>query len=182
MGILDVRQAAFQNSYIDVLGVVVAIYDKKYMVVDDGAAQILVRNGNEGQGAKMINPGDVARVIGRVSEGSEGKYIIGEIIKKIANPDWIKVRRAELNQLNKGGEVRANAKEQPVERESSNEGRNDPADYILGLVRKLDEGHGAAVDAILKNSAMEECKSIIDMLMNRGDIFEIEPGRVKVLE
>lgn len=109
--------------------------------------------------------------IGSVNES----YLMANVTKKI-DPAWIKVRKLELKNV----PVPQNTpKQAPVPKESENE---NALDYILSLVKKLDEGRGVSMEEIVQKAMIKEGKEIIENLMSRGDIFEIEPGKIKVLE
>ena len=83
------------------------------------------------------------------------------------DPAWIKVRQAEL-ELNV-------SKPDPGVKISSG------AD-VLSAVREFDEGKGAPLSKILEMGGNEDVKLKIDFLLKKGEIFEVGPGRLKVLE
>jgi hypothetical protein len=51
---------------------------------------------------------------------------------------------------------------------------------VIQLIKKLDDGSGAPIEQLVE--ANPEAESILTTLMAEGEIFEIKPGRVKVLE
>ncbi len=55
-------------------------------------------------------------------------------------------------------------------------------DRILQIIRDLDDGQGASVDDVLIESGGAKAETILTNLLADGEIFEIKPGRVKVLE
>ena len=46
----------------------------------------------------------------------------------------------------------------------------------------MDQGSGVDVDEIVSNIKIENCDQIVQNLIEEGEIFEISPGRVKLLE
>ena len=53
---------------------------------------------------------------------------------------------------------------------------------VYSLIKKLDDGYGVSIEDIIKNSNNSKAENIITKLLERGDIFEIKPGKLKVLE
>jgi len=53
---------------------------------------------------------------------------------------------------------------------------------VYSLIKKLDNGDGASFEDIIKNSKNAKVETIITRLLENGDVFEIKPGKLKVLE
>lgn len=53
---------------------------------------------------------------------------------------------------------------------------------IVELIRKMDEGKGVDQDVVISTSQLADCEKVIDHLLKEGEIFEIMPGKLKVLE
>ena len=66
------------------------------LVVDDGSGRINVKSFDDKEFGQQLNVGEVALLIGRPREYGSERYLLGEIIKKIENRDWIKIRKLEL--------------------------------------------------------------------------------------
>lgn len=64
--------------------------------LDDGTARVPVRI--FGQSSVQVELGDVVLVIARPREFNEQIYLVPEIVKKIHDNDWIKLRKLELEQ------------------------------------------------------------------------------------
>lgn len=145
-------------------------------VVDDGTGRIALRTfENEGIFSN-VNVGDVALIIGKVREFNGERYIMSEILKKIDNARWLNVRRTELGKIPlKNKEDRMNVGKDKIE-EFSNVNEK-----LYLLIKKLDKGDGASVEEILKGSD-GGAEDIINRLLEKGDIFEVKPGKLKVLE
>ena len=84
------------------------------------------------------------------------------------------VRKLELKDMHAAGE-NAKAMAHDVEEVPVN-------DEIYSLIKSLDNGDGVSVDDVIKSSKDKSAEFIINKLLESGDIFEIKPGRLKVLE
>ena len=143
-------------------------------VIDDMSGKILLRSFDANAFSKF-DVGDAVLVIGKVREFNSERYIMPEILKKIKNNVWVAVRGIELSRMPLT-EIKA------VEKAASeNEGAN-AAENIYLLIKKLDLGDGVSVDDVIKTSNNDGVETIINRLLERGDIFEVKPGRLKVLE
>ena len=114
-------------------------------------------------------------VIGKVREFSGEKYIVPEILRKIDNPAWMSIRKIELS---RNEPAAAEIKDEPKKVIEISDIYNE----VCSIIKKLDGGDGVPIDDIIKNSSKPEAESIINELLKKENIFEIRPGRVKVLE
>ncbi len=175
-------------SRVNIMGVIVDksgvnnMDNYKSIEIDDGTGKISARVFENGISLDSINVGDIVLVIGRPREFSSEKYILIEIIKKIP-PAWAQVRKLELE--GKNPEDHNPAQENGIsggkllaEEESVDDG---PANKIIKLIKELDKGEGVAIEEILSKN-FKDVDKIIGMLLKEGGIFEIRPGRLKVLE
>ena len=181
------------------------------LLVDDSTGRLSVRAFGENREINDTNVGDPVLIIGKPREyGGEG-FLAPEIIRKIDNPKWIEVRKHELalvfqHKKAAGGDlplaipgqgmVLPKGKEQVVDagRESrasppEKEGKQQeeaalylPQEEILTLIKTLDRGEGADVERIIGCSTQKNSEQIIDTLLKNGDVFELKPGKLKVLE
>jgi hypothetical protein len=119
--------------------------------------------------------GDFVKIIGRVRENSNTIFIVPEIIKKV-DKKWHKAHNLELKFLKK------TAPTLPVETTQEQEFETGPYQKILNVISVLDQGSGVDVDEIVSNIKIENCDQIVQNLIEEGEIFEISPGRVKLLE
>jgi len=160
-------------SRVNIIGVLLEKYDfdnQKGLLVDDGTGRISMRSFENLKNFDDFSVGDVVLVIGRPREFSEEKYVLVEIIKKI-EPLWAKLRSKELNG------VISELKPDEVLNEKVVE--NNPKEELIKLIKKFDSGNGALIEEI---SVGENSDDIIKSLLRNGDVFEIKPGRLKVLE
>ena len=160
-------------SRVNVLAVVVGKNDDGSFTIDDGSGKINARSFDIiADGFKI---GDVVLVIGKPRLWNSQKYIIYEIVKKIEDKTWIKVRKLELNTIKKE-EIKGiteKVEEKVVE---------NPYDKILDLIKELDKGDGADYQEVYVKSNLKKGDEILKALLEQGEIFEIKPGRLKILE
>ena len=148
---------------------------------------------NEGTNAfSDVEVGDIVLVVGKVKEYNGFVYITPEIIKKIDNPLWLKVRKLELVKLY--GEV------QRVENNSASVYNNTSDDEltigvveekvvniqnsreaILELIEQLDFGDGADLEEVINKSKFTEARDLINNLLMNGEIFELHKGKLRVM-
>ena len=149
-------------------------------LIDDGTGKISLRSFENNGIFSKIDVGDAVLVIGKIREFNNEKYIIPEILKKINDVEWMNLRKLELKS-NKmvGSDLKILKAGNNVLTEENNFGINEE---IFSLIRKLDNGDGVSVEDVIKNSKNDKAESIINKLLENGDIFEIKPGKLKVLE
>jgi RPA family protein len=73
---------------------------------------------------------------------------------------------------------------QASEKNEKNAGQDEesPAQKVYGMIKSLDRGKGADTDEVIEKSGLENCQRVIQTLLEEGEIFEIRPGKLKVLE
>lgn len=145
-------------------------------VIDDGTGRISLRSFENNETFSKIDVGEVVLVIGKIREFNNEKYIAPEILKKIIDFGWVNVRKMEL-------------KNPVVNDAPKNEGKVieeittvDLNEKIYLLIKELDNGDGADVDEIIKSANDSGAENIVNKLLESGDIFEIKPGKLKILE
>ena len=85
-----------------VVGVVVDRYDNESsqyssITIDDGTKQIRVKFfGEDTRFLKNIEIGSTVRVIGKVKENDGERYLVGEIARKLDDPNWQVLWRLEV--------------------------------------------------------------------------------------
>ena len=157
-------------SRVNLLGVVVSVGDDanmKSFVLDDGSASITVRSFEENKALKA-DLGDVLVVVGRPREYGNEIYVLPEIVKKVDNSKWIEFRKIELG---KREEI------QVVEQVVEEKGQHSE---VYELIKSLDVGTGVLVDDVIEK--ISDAEKAIDGLLSRGEIFEVSPGRIKVID
>lgn len=146
-------------------------------VIDDGTGRISLRSFENNIIFSKADIGDVVLVIGKIREFNSEKYIIPEIIKKINNFAWMNVRKLELRKR-----ISIDDDYNKDEVKDSSEEINDSNEEVYSLIKKIDKGEGVPIDDIIKSSNNSKVENIINKLLENGEIFEIKPGMVKVLE
>jgi RPA family protein len=153
-------------------------YNSASMILDDGTGKISVRSFDGLQIVKGVGIGMVVLVIARPREYNNEKYLIPEIVKPIQDPRWIDVRIKELD-ISPMHNALEEAK-LPLSKVVENAA--NVASRAFGLVKKLDSGGGALFEEIVKELNSPDAESVIEKLLKDGEIFEIRPGWLKVLD
>ena len=165
-------------SRVNIIGVVVQKPESSNqgnLIIEDGTGNIIVRTFENNFLFDNINIGDVVLLVGRPREFSMEKYLLAEIVKKV-KPEWAQVRKLELGEKTNPKE-RNKKKIEDVKEEVVDESQKNK---ILGIIKELDKGEGVAIEDI--SSDVDNLDEIIDGFLKKGDIFEVKPGKLKVLE
>ena len=152
--------------------------------VDDGSGIIVVRSFEINKLIEELKVGDTILIIGKIRIYNNDKYVSPEILNKI-DPVWLKTRKISKN-LDKPEEIVKNINssqntEEIIEEEIIDNMEDFPFQKIIKLIKELDNGEGVFIDNILEKSSLKDTEKIIEKMMERGEIFQIGPGRVKVL-
>ncbi|MBN2368558.1 hypothetical protein JXC34_06060 [Candidatus Woesearchaeota archaeon] len=159
------------------IGTVVSRSDEeKNFLVDDGTGNISVRYFEDDERFSSLSLGDMVCVIGRPREWNESKYIVPEIVRKLQDAKWHKVHQLEIK-LQKKDSVKL-----PVETEDEQEVQTGPYQKILNAIAVLDKGDGVDIQDIINHIKIANGDKIVRDLIEEGEIFELSPGRVKLLE
>lgn len=176
---LYVGYIKLNNKNISRVNLIATVVDKaeyssySSIMIDDGTGRIPLRTIENNQFFSKIDVSDVVLVIGRIREFNNERYVMPEVIKKI-NSSWLNVRRFEQSQSFDNKII-----EHTTEETNTDSNINET---IYLLIKKMDAGDGVAIDDVIKNSNNSEAERIICKLLENGDIFEIKPGKLKVLE
>jgi len=154
-----------------------------------------------------LNIGNLITVIGKIKEFGGQRYVQAEIVKK-TTADWLKfsqtkARITELNlKIKNKGKNFVQTQQQPAQQTQSqqqqqNQTQNDTeeeqimdapldkivnkAEIICKIIDEEDKGSGVLIKDIIEKSNMDDCEKIINDLLENGDIFMVQPGKVKVL-
>jgi len=151
------------------------------LIIDDGSGKISVRSFDGSNNFENINIGEFIMVVGRPREYLNEKYIVSEILKKVDNNRWVELRKLELES------AFGSYEEMPEERLSEKEVNeetiiDDINSKIFNLIKEIDAGEGADTQDVITRSNRDDAEGIITQLLERGEVFEIKPGKLKVLE
>jgi len=196
-----IKESGWEPNYIDLgikisrinlIGIIVENIDEgsfRSMIIDDGTGTIFLRVFDKF--LENVNVGEIVKVIGRPREFNEDRFIVPEIIKK-TNKIWFNIRKLELEKIKYiipekiikekiiiSPEINNNSTETSEIEESLDE---NPADSLINLIKSLDSGPGVLFEDIISKSKIPECEKFITKLLELGEIFEVRPGRYKVLE
>ena len=170
-------------SRVNVVGVIVqklGLDNYKTIMIDDGTGRISTRVFEENVLLDKVDVGDIVLIIGRPREFSSEKYIIIETIKKI-NPIWAKVRKLEFEKNVIKDDVFSNKVTSNNEKITEEIVDLTPTNKVVKLIRQFDNGNGVSIEE-LSSKNIKDMDKIIEMLLKGGDIFEVKPGKLKVLE
>jgi RPA family protein len=188
-----IRVRGMNASRVNIMAIVISAENDaniKTILIDDGSGKIPLRIFDSISVLDDIQPGDPITVIGWIREYNNERYITPEIIKKLDNPKWLEVRKKEIEKVIPENspideeiiEIESLAIDE-IPEETIEEVENiSKSDKIYELIKKIDEGDGAIIEDIIAQSEEPDAEKIINTLMKEGDIFEIRPGRFKVLE
>ena len=174
-----VRQEGWQSNFvqtptgdkvsrINLVGTVVSEQQGGQFSIDDGTGKIIIRAFD-----KPIIPipiGQVIMVIGRPREFGSQTYILPEIIKPIENNAWIQVR---LKELKRPGKI-IPTKEEPAPHPIPT------LQQVYETIKELDQGNGANIEDVLQKLQYDETEEVIQKLLREGELFEINPGILKI--
>jgi len=174
-------------SRVNLMAVVVSKQDLENtnyqnILVDDGSGRISIRNFEEDSNFKSIEVGDFVLIIGRPREYLNEKYIVSEIIRKTDNTLWMEAKKLELS---KGPEIKTTETKEVIEeeiKENVEEGIRGINSQIFNLIKEIDKGEGANIQDVITKSQIVNVEEIIKNLLKHGEVFEIKPGKLKVLE
>ncbi|MEK6868231.1 MAG: OB-fold nucleic acid binding domain-containing protein [Nanoarchaeota archaeon] len=183
---------------IHIIAVVVSISEgtAAEAILDDGTGRIAVRSFENPAFFEKVQLGDIVRVIGKVRAFNEQGYIIPEIMKRIQNRQFVTLHKLLLQSFEKNTNVQTTQPVAEMHNEQQSQQSEEveeipvdaddtipdsPFDELLALIKKLDKGDGAQVEEIIGQSE-ENSEKMIQNLLEAGEVFEIRPGRIKVLE
>ena len=167
-------------SKVNMIGTVILKQEDgfKSLMMDDGSGAIQIMFFEENAAFSRIAVGDSVMVIGRPREYMASKYIIPDLIKRVDDARLIRLRKLELDIENPG----KNAEEEKAVTETENsEDEENSYHKVLSAVREFDLGDGADFEAVLGLIKQERGEETIRKLIEKGELFEVKPGRLKIL-
>lgn len=177
-------------------GVVDKFLGNNYISVnlDDGSGMVRLKVWNEGTNLFLdVNVGDLVLIVGKVREYNNSIYVAPEIVRKLDNPLWLKVRKLELVKMY-GDVTRV---ETAVSSDEINEQVDDEVlinvveekvtntvnsrEILIRLIESLDLGDGADINEIVNRSGVGEARAIVEDLIKNGEIFELHKDKLRVI-
>ncbi len=155
----------------------------KSMVADDGTGQIRLRLFDDAAGLfGKTEIGDFALIIGKPRHYGDETYIAPELIRALKEIKWADVRKLELRiprtqqKIGLAENLKENEKPLP-----NDDGVSKDKVKVYQAIKELDTGRGADVtEVVLKCGSNTE--TLVKEMIRSGDLFEVSPGRLKVLE
>ena len=162
------------------------------IILDDGTETIRVKTWREDiKKLEAINIGDPVMVIGKIRIYGNELSIMPEIIKK-QEPEWLLVRKKELEKTYGLPEEKQEVQETPkeetkpneiIEEEIVKEPTETARQKILELIEKETAQEGMQISNVIQESGLkeEEAEKIIDELLKEGELFQPRTGFLKVI-
>jgi hypothetical protein len=149
------------------------------LVLDDGSGRITVRAFEPNAQLSAIQIGDAVSILGKPRKFGNEMYVLPEIVRKLPDLGWLEVRKHELARTPVVGMI------VPAQETATEEVLDESfglSETVLTAIRSLDEGPGANTDQVIEHVGARDAEKTIQYLLQNGDIFEISPGKLKVLE
>jgi RPA family protein len=139
----------------------------KNFILDDGTSHVMVGVFEEKENFMGdFEIGSSIMVIGRLRDYLGDRYVVGEIIKKIEDKNILLMRSLEL----KMGELKEPRNGEKIKLK------------IIDFVKAGDSGSGVFIEEVVKNMGRTDVESIISKMLESGELFQVRPGIVKVME
>lgn len=169
--------------------------------IDDGTGKIMLRTFD--QVLPDVAIGTPLLVIGRPRVYNDEKYLLVEVCNPLPSSAWLtyyQENREEFQKLIPPVPAGAVGHQQVVvdENDSDEEEGDDiveetpkpvaangsvnKAEQIIEIIRELDPDDGAVVDDVLAKAPFDDAESVLQSLLEMGEVFELRAGKVKVLE
>lgn len=182
-------------SRINIIGIIVSHNESTLsIIIDDGTGSILVNANfafnydiiiNEG-----LKEGDTVVIIGRPRRFDDDVYITAEIINSLDNTAWLEYRKKEIKKQEEESfyikplyEIISEDKVDD-EIDERNEEVSDIYEVTQNIIMNNDNGDGVSTDILeqeLQRLNVKNARNSIQRLLEQGDLFEIRPGRLKLL-
>jgi len=187
-------------SRVNIIAAVVGKEENEHNIrlsIDDGSGVINLLAFENIPCIVDIKIGDIVNVVGKPRVFNEDKYIMPETIKCV-DKEWLRVRQKELER-SKGPEKKIETPKdisetkddkihkKPIVETISDDTSDKPlenpthTDIILDTIRLLDKSGGIGFEEISEKIDFKDTETILNDLLKKGEIFEIKPGRYKVL-
>ena len=182
-------------SRVNLIGVVVSKNQSEFsnntsLIIDDGSGRIGVRSFDNEPILDRVSVGEVVLLIGKPREYGNEIYIVPEVIKEVENKGWVEVRKLELGLSDGHGGAQqkidqkadSQTSEEEVVEEDDGPVNTTSAESLLKIIKNIDDGEGADFQDVVAMAKSENAEDILKNLIKNGDIFELRPGKLKVLE
>jgi len=158
-------------SRVNVMATVIGKNQPQLIVLDDGTGSVSVRSFDSH--ISNVDVGDLVQLIAKPREYSDERYLVPETIRKVVDYRWFLCRKLELSQK---------IYEKPnLNIQTTALLYKDETLLIQNMIRNMDEGEGAPYGEIISKINNPNAERILENLLREGEIFEIKPGRLKLL-
>ena len=167
-------------SRVNIIGFVIDKTTPFQFLLDDGTGSLTVTDFNNTPRTAKLKVGDAVLVIGRPRKANEEVFLACEIANQDQlkeQPRWLKIRKQELKNPKKVLETKEIIKEETSDIQVT----TLTSDDLLDFIKKKDDGNGCLIEDIVDYFG-KEADDIIITLLSMGEIFEIKPGKLKILE
>lgn len=196
-----------ESIFVNIIATITEIFihpEKEFisLTLDDGSATIRARMFNEdAKTAKTLSVGDVILTVARVKKYQQEIYLVPDFVKKI-DPQWLKVRKEELknvavtteNNTERSYPEKNFTEEKTIEKDSSSQFFGDAPvmneissnsqskkAQILTMLRSTPEGFDLLQLRQTANLSDAEAEAVITTLLEEGEIYMPQPGRLKAI-
>ena len=162
-----ITKKGFAVSRVNVFGIVLSKDSTEFvesLIIEDGTGNISIKSFEKKGFFEKVEVGDFANIIGKVREYNSVPFISSEIIVK-SDKDAFMLRKKEIMAIQKFYKC-----------------EEISAPEVVGEEIVLDNGDGADIDVVIKKAGIKESNKIVEDLVRNGDVFEIMPGRLKILD
>lgn len=165
-------------SRVNLIGIIISKSENNY-TLEDQSGKINLMLFNQEVKFENYKTGQIVRVIGKPREYDEERFLVPEIMSKINNPKWIEYHQKQLDLR----ETTTSTTKKPKRKSKSKiPNQTNYSGLITDLIRNLDEGQGVPYEDVLREIEGDDIEQEIKQLINEGELFEIRPGMLKVLD
>ena len=156
------------------------------ILVDDGTGQVVLRFFEQLPLIEQIQIGNTILIIGKPRMYNQEVYLSPEIVKKVL-PAWLQIRKKELLQnYSLNSPPKTNLSDLPEEGkkvivEQMVEEEVLPVEKVMNLIKELDKGQGVLIEELIERSPLKETEVLLTKMLEKGEIFQNAPGKVKML-
>ncbi len=148
-----------RSGRVSVIAVLVDVGEREGWI-DDGTGLLQVRSFDV---LKWPLVGSLVHVVGRVREYGSQRYLAVEVVRVI-DAGWALVRKRELEL-----------------RRSLTHASHPPGVELVSMVDQLDDGQGADYESIKTMLNRNDAEQLMQSALESGTLFQVAPGRLKVL-
>lgn len=163
-------------SRVDIIAFVITNPENRTFMIDDGTGSIDLRVFDDVIDVSQLSVGDMIHVIGRPRHWNGSTYIVPEIIKTINDKRWLEVWQEEISNSNTFEVKKPNHQELVLGDELG------PYQTIISAIEQLDSGDGADFEQVVSMSKVSDAEHVLSILMEEGEIYQIRPGKLKLLD